>query len=138
MNPKIDKDRLLVNDLKHNYYIYKNIVYTQFLDINDFSYDLFHLQSYFDYKILIDCQKEIDQLFSYRNLLELNYKFNMNIDENVDSLSILECIAQNKDIVNDLIDRFKKIYDKAFLKNKLSLLKKKLLFRIYLKKVKNS
>ena len=125
ITPKIDKDRLLINDLKHNYYIYKNIVYTQFLDINDFSYDLFHLQSYFDYKILIDSQKEIDQLFSYRNLLELNYKFNMNIDENVDSLSILECIAQNKDIVNDLIDRFKKIYDKAFLKNKLSSPKEK-------------
>ena len=49
----------------------------------------------------------------------------MNIDENVDSLSILECIAQNKDIVNDLIDRFKKIYDKAFLKNKLSSPKEK-------------
>ena len=57
--------------------------------------------------------------------MELNYKFNKNINENVDSLSILECIAQSKDIVNDLIDRFKKIYDKAFLKNKLSSPKEK-------------
>ena len=118
--PKIDSDRLLIDEPKYNYYVHKNIVYTQFLDIKGFFYDLFFLNSYFDYKILIDSQKEIDQLFSYRNLLELNYIFNKNIDDNVDSTNILYCIVKNKDIVNELIDKFKKLYDKAFLKNKLS------------------
>ena len=31
---EIDSDRLFINSLKHNYYIHKNIVFTQFLDIN--------------------------------------------------------------------------------------------------------
>ena len=69
----IDLDRLLISGGKNNYYVHKDIVFTQFLDINGFLYDLSLLDSYLDYEMLINCQNEIENYFVYRNLLELNY-----------------------------------------------------------------
>ena len=76
--------------------------------------------SYLDYKLLIDCQKEIQKYISYRNLLELNYKFNKYIDEKGDSTEILYFIAHQIDIIKGISDKFKEKYELEFLNNNIT------------------
>ena len=120
LHENVDLDRLCVKGQKYNYKIHKNIVFTQFLDINAFLFNLCFFDSYLDYKLLIDCQKEIQKYISYRNLLELNYKFNKYIDEKGDSTEILYFIAHQIDIIKGISDKFKEKYELEFLNNNIT------------------
>ena len=120
MEQNVDLDRLLVKGQKYDYMIHKNIVFTQFLDIYGFLFDLSFLDSYLDYKILIDYQKQVQKYISYRNILELNFKFNRYIDKKGDSIEIINFIKNQIDIINNILNKFKEKYDLEFLKSILA------------------
>ena len=63
LHENIDLDRLYVKGQKYNYKIHKNIVFTQFLDINAFLFNLCFFDSYLDYKFLIDCPKRNTKIY---------------------------------------------------------------------------
>ena len=117
---KIDLDRLFINTYKPNYAVHKNIIYTQFLDIKTFFFDLASLHLPYYYKLLIDSQNIFEKYITYNNLLELNYKFNKSYEENVDSKTFHDFIIKEQKSMNDHFIEFKKKYDIEFIKNNIS------------------
>ena len=116
---EIDLDRLYINGKDNNYSVHKNIVFTHFLNISSFFFDISFFQSLIDYEILIDSQKVIINLITFKNLLELNKNFQKNNNED-DSKNILRFLEWKINVVNDLLNRFEEKYNVEFCKYSVS------------------
>ena len=104
----INLNRLFVNG-KINYSIDKNIMFTQFLNLNNLLCDSFFYISQ-DYKVLTITQKSLEKFINYKNLLEINFKFYKLLERENDMKIVLEAILSEinyiKKILKDIEDNF--------------------------------
>ena len=89
------------------------------MNISSFFFDISFFQSLIDYEILIDSQKVIINLITFKNLLELNKNFQKNNNED-DSKNILRFLEWKINVVNDLLNRFEEKYNVEFCKYSVS------------------
>ena len=115
----IDLNRLYVKGNK-NYTVHKDIVFTQFLNINNFFKGFQYFYSSPELKILIDTENKIEKFFNYKNLLDINYRFYGMIEQNNKVRNIMNMIEDEKKFIDESLIDIKRLYGFEFLKKNIS------------------
>ena len=115
----IDLNRLYVKGNK-NYTVHKDIVFTQFLNINNFFKGFQYFYSSPEMKILIDTENKIEKFFNYKNLLDINYRFYGMIEQNNKVRNIMNMIEDEKKFIDESLIDIKRLYGFEFLKKNIS------------------
>ena len=113
----INLNRLFVNG-KIKYSIDKNIIITQFLNLNNLLCDpSFYISQ--DYKILTNSQKSLEKFINYKNLLEINFKFYKLIDAKNDVKKVLEVISNEINYINNILKEIEDNFNVEFIKKNI-------------------
>lgn len=120
---QLELDRLFISDKEKKYSVHKNIIFTRFLDISSFFFDLSFFQTIVDYEILIDSQKRLVEYITFKNLLELNKKYYEYDINNKDREIIIKFISYLISVMNDILRQYRDKYDIEFCKYSISSLK---------------
>ena len=115
----IDLNRLYVKGNK-NYTVHKDIIFTQFLNINNFFKGFQYFYSSPELKILIDTENKIEKFFNYKNLLDINYRFYGMIEQNNKVRNIMNMIEDEKKFIDESLIDIKRLYGFEFLKKNIS------------------
>ena len=119
----LDLERLFLSGKEKKYSVHKNIVFTHFLNIKNFFFDLSFFQTIVDYDFLIDSQKSFVNFITFKYLLELNLNIQKSINNKEDSKDIQEFIAWQINIMNNILEQYKDKYNIEFCKYSISSLK---------------
>ena len=119
----LDLERLLVSGKEKKYSVHKNIVFTHFLNIRNFFFDIAFFETIIDYDFLIDSQKLLVDFITFKNLLELNLNLQKSINNKEDSKDIKEFITWQIKVMNDILEQYKDKYNIEFSKYSVSSLK---------------
>ena len=116
---KINLDRLYVNINNNIYSVHKNIVYSKFLDIKRFFYDLDLFCNQTDLKILIKCQSDYHILTEFESLLLLNINFYHNFIQNNNTKKDEKILLEEISLINKIMNNFNDEYKIGFYKNNI-------------------
>ena len=114
---KINLNRLFING-KIKYTVDKDIMFTQFLDLNSFLNNSFFYFSQ-DYKVLTNNQKKLEKFIMYKNLLEINYKFYKLIESKNDVKQILVAIFDEISFIKNILLDIENNYNIEFYKKNI-------------------
>ena len=117
--PKIsDLNRLFING-KVDYSIDKDIVFTQFLDLNNFIKCFSFFYSSEDIKILVNTQNVIEKFINYKILLGLNQKFYEMCEKSNEICLILKDISDEIDYIKKTLLLIRTNFNVEFIKKNI-------------------
>ena len=110
----IDIDRIWTKKRNQYYSIHKDIVYNKFVNFEKLFFNNGTFIYYGEITKLSRCHYNIGCLYEYRSKLDLNFKYYDFLAQNNDVTEDVEDLLQFSQVIDELIDSFKKYYDLAF------------------------
>lgn len=114
----INLNRLFING-KKKYSIDKNIISSQFLDLNSFLFGSKFFYFTRDTDVIINTQKKLEKFINQKNLLEINYKFYELLKPKKDVKDILETILDELNFINNVVVDIENNYNIEFIKKNI-------------------
>ena len=114
----IDLNRLLISHGKNYYSVHKDIIFSKFLNIDNFFQNLARFVLISDYGFLLKSQKLIMNIYELKNQILFNTKYYDLLPKNKDIQEAKLLLFDTLGDIDKLISSFKKDYDNVFyLKN---------------------
>ena len=110
----IDIDRIWTKKRNQYYSIHKDIVCDKFVNFEKLFFNNGTFIYYGEITKLSRCHYNIGCLYEYRSKLDLNFKYYDFLAQNNDVTEDMADLLQFSQVIDELIDSFKKYYDLAF------------------------
>ena len=116
---KIDLNRLFIVGI-NNTSVHKDILFTQFININNFfkSFSFFYPSQ--DAKFLTNIEKKLEKFINFKNILDINLRFYEMIKQESEVKIIMNLIKEEQEYIKKMLIELKKNYTIEFYKNNIS------------------
>ena len=105
---------------KNNISVHKDILFTQFLNINNFFKGFWFFTSVYDIKFIMNAEKKLETFINYQNLLDFNYRYYRMIGQEKDLKEIMDLIKSEIEFIDRSLIEIKQKYTIEFYRKNIA------------------